>query len=222
MNGSAGPARAAAGRGRPGGRTAFQEEKRRQTRSAILTAAGDVLSATPYVYATIDDIIRAAGVSRATFYMHFESKLALALAIYDGITADWMDVFDQLAAMKAHDAAELTAWTAALAALYVNHGFVTSLVVQLEIFEPSFRQRLRNDRDRLIDRLGEAGVGGFAHALAGGEAGFTQRVRAHLILRRLDQVCSDVSQPDVLTETEAAAFVSLTVDELGRFIGQRR
>ena len=222
MNGTAGPARATAGRGRPGGRTAFQEEKRRQTRSAILMAAGDVFSSTPYVYATIDDIIRAAGVSRATFYMHFESKLALALAIYDGITADWMEVFDQLAAMKAHDASELTAWTATLAALYVNHGFVTSLVVQLEIFEPSFRQRLKIDRDHLIDRLGTAGVGGFASAFADPEAGFTQRVRAHLILRRLDQVCSDISQLDALTEAEAAAHVSLTVEELGQFIRQRR
>lgn len=222
MNGPVAASNPTAARGRPGGRSAFQEEKRRQTRSAILAAAGEVFSATPYSYATIDDIIRTAGISRATFYMHFESKLALALAIYDGITADWMGVFDQLLAMKVHDANALKAWIAALAALYVDHGYVTSLVAQLEIFEPSFRQRLRSDRDELIDRLGRGGVGGFADACADGEAGFMQRARAHLILKRLDQVCSDISLPDMLSAVEADAYVSLTVEELGEFIGNFR
>ncbi|MGH6633116.1 MAG: TetR/AcrR family transcriptional regulator, partial [Sphingopyxis sp.] len=209
----------ARGRGRPGGRTAVQEQKRRQTRAAILEATGEVFAATPYVYATIDDIIRAAGVSRATFYMHFESKLALALAIYDGITVDWMELFDRLPPVATDDHRELTAWLKALAALYVDHGYVTALVGQLEVFEPSFRQRLHNDRDALIDRLGVAGVGGFVGAAGKGEAALLQRARARLLLRRIDQVCSDLSLPKVLSTAEADTYVRLTVEEMGQFMG---
>lgn len=213
-------AKTPAKRGRPGGRTSFQEEQRRQTRAAILTAAGAVFSATPYVYATIDDLIRAAGISRATFYMHFESKLALALAIYEGIIDDWMTLFDRLAHISGRDPAALGGWIDALAALYVDHGYVTPLVGQLELFEPSFRQRLRADRDALIDRLGVAGVGGFALACRADDAAFRQRARAHLLLRRIDQLCGDISLADVLATTEAAVQVALVAEELGAFIGQ--
>lgn len=206
-------------RGRPGGRTAFQEEKRRQTRAAILKAAGEVLAATPYVYATIDDIIRAAGISRATFYTHFESKLALALAIYDGIAADWMDLFDGLAAMPGHDATALRAWLTALAALYVDHGYVTPLVAQLEIFEAGFRQRLRADRDALIARLAEAGVGGFTAAR--GEEGPRAHARAYLLLCRIDTLCGDIARGDTLSPVETDACMDLVVDELRGFIADR-
>lgn len=208
-------------RGRPPGRTAFQEEKRQQTRAAILEAAGELFAATPYVYATIDDIIRVAGISRATFYMHFESKLALALAIYDGIAVDWMEIFDRLPSVSTHEPGELTVWIRSLAALYVDHGYVTSLVGQLEIFESSFRQRLHDDRNTLIDRLGVAGVGGFVDAAGKGEAAFLQRARAHLLLRRIDQICGDLSLPDMLNMAEADAYVSLAVEELGQFIAKR-
>ena len=86
----------AAKRGRPAGRTAFQEEQRRQTRAAIMAAAAEVFSNAAYVYATIDDITRAAGISRATFYMHFESKLSLAFSIYEDLSQDWQEHFDTM------------------------------------------------------------------------------------------------------------------------------
>jgi hypothetical protein len=44
-----------------------------------------------------------------------------------------------------------------LSGIYVDHGYVTSLVSQLEIFEPAFRARLRQDRLGLIDYLGDRG-----------------------------------------------------------------
>lgn len=205
-------------RGRPAGRTAFQEEQRRQTRAAILSAAAEVFSSTPYVYATIDDITRAAGVSRATFYMHFESKLALALAIYDGICMDWLAHFDQLGAPDATAAANLKAWVRRLSEIYVEHGYVTSLVSQLEIFEPAFRARLRTDRNGLIDRLGDAGLLGFARARGVSKAAQVRRAQATLLLRRLDQICGDLAQPDAFTPAEANIYANIAVKELGSFI----
>jgi hypothetical protein len=59
MNARAAAQKTAAKRGRPAGRTAFQEEQRRQTRAAVMSAAAEVFSSAAYVYATIDDITRA-------------------------------------------------------------------------------------------------------------------------------------------------------------------
>lgn len=204
--------------GRQGGRTAFQEEKRQKTRADILAAAAEVFSSASYPYVTIDHIIKAASVSRATFYMHFESKLALALTIYDGIVADWMELFDQLAAMPAYEAGVLESWVKKMATLYIDHGYITSLVFQLEVFEPDFRQRLWQDRDALISRLGEAGAGGFSEALGESDENQLHRARAHLLLRRLDDVSNDLALSSANDSTQARFYVSLIVQELLDFI----
>ena len=199
---------------RTGGRNEFQQQRKEQTRAAILAGAATVFSATPYVFATIDELIAAAGVSRATFYTHFDSKLALALAIYDSIEADWQGLYRELAAMAKPDRPTLEDWLRRLAHIYVEHGYITSLVIQLATFEPSFRRRLRSDGDRLIDRLGAAGVGGFRAAVSGDAA----RVQARLILTRLDQICADLAAGDILSPFERPLYIAAGARELGRFL----
>lgn len=207
-------------RGRPPGRSAYQEERRRQTRKGILDAAADIFATTPYVYATIDDIIGAAKISRATFYDHFESKFALALTIYDGIKADWIGHFDRLAELDPAKDADLRQWVAALAQLYVDHGYVTPLVEQLAIFEQNFRLRLDHDRDALIDRLAQAGLSGFAAATGADRVARLQRARLHLLLYRLDQVCGMLAQPGGIPSDDGNAYIALLAEELGqRLIG---
>ena len=199
---------------RAGGRNGFQQQRKEQTRAAILAGAATVFSATPYVFATIDDLIAAAGVSRATFYTHFDSKLSLALAIYDSIESDWQGLYGELKAMVPPDQTGLEDWLARLAHIYVEHGYVTSLVIQLATFEPSFRRRLRDDGDRLIDVLGRAGVGGFRAALAEDAA----RVRARLILTRLDQICSELAAGDMLSISERSLYLVAGAEDLLRFM----
>lgn len=181
-----------------------------------MDAAADIFAAKPYVYATIDDIIRAANISRATFYDHFESKFSLALAIYDGIAADWVGHFDRLAELDPARDRALRLWIAALAQLYVDHGYVTPLVEQLAIFEHNFRRRLDHDRDALIDRLGQAGLPGFAAALGADRAARLQRARLRLLLYRLDQVCGMLAQPGDIHSDDGDAYIALLAEELGQ------
>lgn len=203
---------------RPGGRNGFQQQRREQTRAAILAGAASVFSATPYVFATVDDLIAAAGVSRATFYAHFDSKLSLALAIYDSIEADWQTLYDELTSMARPDRATLEAWLQRVAHIYVEHGYVTSLVMQLATFEPSFRLRLKSDGDRLIDRLGAAGVGGFRAATSEGTGAGIERVRARLLLSRLDQICSELAAGDIVPPGERALYITAGAEDLLRFM----
>jgi AcrR family transcriptional regulator len=61
-------------------RAALARKKRRQE---LLTAATRVFARLGYRAASISDIIAAAGVARGTFYLYFESKQDILLAVID-------------------------------------------------------------------------------------------------------------------------------------------
>src|SRR4051812_4121139 len=52
----------------------LREEQKAFTRRRLVDAAVEVFGANGYTQATIEDITRAAGASRAAFYLHFKSK----------------------------------------------------------------------------------------------------------------------------------------------------
>jgi len=207
-------------RGRPAGRTASQEESLRQTRTAIMTAAAQLLSRKSYIETTIDDIIRTAGIGRTTFYLHFESKLALATAIYETIAEDWQTLCLELGTIAPTDIDSLCGWIAKLSKLYIDHGYVSHLVLQLPVFEPDFERRLRDERNRLIDRLGAAGIGGFATAAMSPDTAplSRERARAQLLLIRIDHLCGDHSRNTLWSAEYMAMQVRLVAEELAAFL----
>ena len=202
---------------RPDGRAVFQARKRLGTRANILAAASVVFAATPYVRATIDDIIGAAKVSRATFYLHFDSKLALALAIYDGVRPSVRALFDRIATLDPASLPSLKGWAQAYARHFVEHAYVTPLLSQLELFEPSFRDRLRCDRDAYIRRLGTLGVPAFAAVLGDDDAALAQMTRARLLFQRLTFVSAEVSQPNLVTPRDAEAYFDAVALDMRAF-----
>src|SRR3954447_16062528 len=52
-------------------------------RARLLEAVGRTVAEKGYAAATIDDIVRGAGVSKKTFYEHFDDKLGCFLAAYE-------------------------------------------------------------------------------------------------------------------------------------------
>jgi AcrR family transcriptional regulator len=52
----------------------LRDQQRAFTRERLIQGALEVFAEKGYVAATIDDIVAAAGASRATFYLHFRSK----------------------------------------------------------------------------------------------------------------------------------------------------
>jgi AcrR family transcriptional regulator len=60
-------------------------------RARILAAVADVTSAASYAEMSVEDIIVTAGVSRRTFYEHFNNKDDAFLAAYDEAAADLAD-----------------------------------------------------------------------------------------------------------------------------------
>jgi AcrR family transcriptional regulator len=56
------------------------------TREALLGAAREVLSTKGIVEATVDDVVRIAGVARGTFYNYFKDKYDLLFVLYSELT----------------------------------------------------------------------------------------------------------------------------------------
>jgi AcrR family transcriptional regulator len=61
----------------------LREQQRAYTRSKLLESARQVFVTRGFPDATVDDIAREAGASRATFYLHFRSKTDVAAALVD-------------------------------------------------------------------------------------------------------------------------------------------
>ena len=57
-------------------------------RARLLEAVGGAVAEKGYAAARIDDIVRAAGVSKKTFYEHFQDKLGCFLAAYEAASDD--------------------------------------------------------------------------------------------------------------------------------------
>lgn len=69
------------------GRTERARAQREERRAQILDAALHVFASKGYHAASISDLVDAAGVARGTFYLYFESKNDVFVALLDGLLA---------------------------------------------------------------------------------------------------------------------------------------
>ncbi len=70
---------------REDGRTRRARERREHTHNALLEAARQAFASEGYENTSPDTIARLAGVSRATFYQHFDTKADAFSAIFDDV-----------------------------------------------------------------------------------------------------------------------------------------
>jgi Transcriptional regulator len=199
------------------GRAAYLQRRRDATRASILQAGRKVFASANYLQAKIEDIIKVAHVSRATFYSYFSTKLDLAYAIYDEIAPQTATLFARLPSLTGKDAVAMRGWLLEFVGLYVEHRYVTPLIAQLQLFEESFRERMVDDGDALIALVGEAGVPSFARALGNDEDAARQRVRARLLFNRVAMVCGQIARGEIAAE-HADLWLDLVGEEMRAFL----
>lgn len=66
------------------------QQRSEETRTKIIESAINLFSVRGYTAASVDEICKAAGVSKGAFYHHFESKQVMFLALLDG----WLKTID--------------------------------------------------------------------------------------------------------------------------------
>ncbi len=76
------------------GRTLRAQAKRQRRRSQILEVAKEVFARKGYHAASINDVIKAARISRGTFYLYFESKEAIFHELLEGFVQRLIDAVE--------------------------------------------------------------------------------------------------------------------------------
>lgn len=69
----------------------MRDRHRLLTRDHITTAALEAFADRGYVATTVDDIVQRAGIGRATFYLHFDSKAAVLRELRNTRMTVWSD-----------------------------------------------------------------------------------------------------------------------------------
>jgi AcrR family transcriptional regulator len=97
-------------------RLSLREEQKHLTRNRVLDAAVTVLDRKSFVATTMEDIARAAGVTRVTVYAHFPGKIEILRALLARANGITDQVYADLAAVPAWNATTIRAWLADAAA----------------------------------------------------------------------------------------------------------
>jgi AcrR family transcriptional regulator len=124
--------------------SSLRQEHRDATRRRIITAARKVFIKKGYTKATIEDIIAAARVSRATLYLHFDSKLDLIHAAGEKMTSESHDAVRRLATVLIEgDRADLRAWVEWALTFYIRNRPMALAAREAELSEDKPAERLR-------------------------------------------------------------------------------
>jgi len=161
-----------------------QRAQRAATHEKLVEGAVRVFAEKGYANATVDEVLREAGVSRASFYAHFPSKVGLISAVADSFVPLWQPMYEELAAMQAPDQASLEDWCRRNVALYWQNETTCLILTQATAIEPDLYWKIAGFQNVLIDMLARKNA-----ALAHLETDEAGRHRAAFALSQLDQAC---------------------------------
>ena len=160
----------------------LREEQKLFTRRLLIEAARTVFAARGYGAATVDDIVKAAGASRATFYLHFANKAEVMAALYQSLmpaTAEYWRRLDQsLSSRRA-----LRVWLNEALSWWEEHRRTLPALHEASVIDPALAAQQYEGLRRLTDEL----IGYFAKVR--GAKLSEARLRIELLILQLDQFC---------------------------------
>ncbi|RAG80359.1 hypothetical protein DN069_38555 [Streptacidiphilus pinicola] len=160
----------------------LRSEYRELTRKRLLEAVQEVLEETDYAAATVDEIVRRAGASRATFYVHFRSKAEAAAALLERVTPSDRGLYATLPkALRTR--AGLRRWLEQSLGWYESHARLLAALNEAMAVEGTVAERRSVAVERMVEALPEY----LDHADDPARA----RVRLQLLLRQFHQVAMD-------------------------------
>ena len=178
--------RAARARARPSGRTKLQQVQKQETRERLLRAAEQVFDRRSYAATSVEDILLAAGASRASFYRHFDSKWAIAIALCGEVMPEASRLWHELAALGDPSEGVIKDWLRRRLALYHRHRSMFLMMREAVALEPAGAAAVVRTHDEVIHVLA-AGMSAFKKALARSASGQLAHIRACLLLMQLDE-----------------------------------
>ncbi len=136
------------------GLVAFQEKRKRANRDRLLAAAMTEFCNRGYLAVPVEDIASRAGVSRMTFYRHFNNKADVAAELFNAAAAAAMPRFLRITTMKYQDRDEVLKWIEALFEADYKNRRALRAFTQATVDEDSFTERAQQVISEIIKMLG--------------------------------------------------------------------
>ncbi len=169
-----------------------QAQQKQDSRQRILQAAREVLSEIPYAAMRVEDVIARAGISRATFYKHFDGKFAIGRALHAAFAPRLYAHYDVLLEYDDPTEAQLIDWVERLVGLYraerdLMVAFAHMLAIEPE-FHPIMINIIRETEERWAERIPAFRVPG-----SNAPDAMRARIESRLLLRQLNDFCYEVA-----------------------------
>ena len=113
-----------------------RDQQRLATRRKLVDAAITVLARDGYVGARVEDIASEAGTSRATFYLHFRSKLEIVRRLMADLQRQSIDHYRELDHLKNPTWDDLRAWIPNLVDMWQQHRAEFLVLIEAVTVEP--------------------------------------------------------------------------------------
>lgn len=198
------------------GPTELQQLQKRTSHDKLLEAGRQSFAELTYAGTTIDHIVGRAAVNRSTFYRHFDSKFAIAKALFEQF---WPALFAQYGRLAPAGAVptdeEIDRWIDGFLTLYHPNRPLLEISVQVGILEPEGSQwenTIRQENMRVLGRH----IPAFRRAQAEG-ASPDVRIRAWLLLMQVE-LC--MFQLAFNPEADRPATVRVLGEQFRAFIGR--
>ena len=202
-------------RTRPRGLSSLHQEQIEDSRNRILAAAEQAFTRNSYNATPVDAIISIAGVSRATFYKYFTSKLDIAKGLIALFMPKLEALFDTLPTKPT--VAEAESFVRDLLRLYEDNRQSTTLFGEVGGSEPGFFPEMIAYHENLLRRLGER-IPAFRRAVSGRPEDSQAHIVAHLQIHHLFGFASCVVSKG--WQIDVPAGVTYLAENLVRFIAE--
>jgi AcrR family transcriptional regulator len=106
-----------------------------------------------YANASIEEIAGEAGASRATFYLHFSSKVEVVRALMGPLRGYAMSHYERLPSMAEPAWSDIRAWLADFIGLWEERGAEIGMVQQAAAIEPEISEAIMDAIGRTTDVL---------------------------------------------------------------------
>ncbi|HTH27743.1 MAG TPA: TetR/AcrR family transcriptional regulator [Sphingobium sp.] len=191
------------------------QARKEESLSRLREAAARIFGERGYFAPSVDDIIREAGVSRPTFYRHFDGKFGAALDLFERESAALTPLWRSLGDRDYRDPSAVHQWVCDLVEYQASRARLPRMIVEMGMVEPAFLDRLGAIVPAIIDELAQS-IPAFAATRGESEAARRHRAEAWLILHEI--IDHSVSMAQGFPQPERALLVQLMSERVHRFV----
>ena len=185
-----------------------------ENRARLLSSARAVFARKTFTGATVDDILRGAGLGRTSFYKHFPDKLAVAVSLFEEFMPEMASCYAEIAAEPEVDIESVSRWMFRLIDAYRRNAGIMIVFAQVMVVEPRFSQTIADVQQGLMAMLAERFEPFDKAAQEASNAPL--RTRAALVLSQIDFLCSAIGLRDAPLDKMAA--VHFVAESFLRFV----